>query len=136
MEHSFIKNPILTFYTVRLYTDGYVTFYLQVAGKTGDSNVKRCRKLSHQILYYMPYSIRKIRNRPCVKVFNIKTKRVFSKSTTRENAKKQLRLLNAVHYNKNFITKPTKNQGKPNECTKTTKTRTNKRNKTQKRNKK
>ena len=78
----------------------------------------------------MPYSIRKIRNKPCVKVFNIKTKRVFSKSTTRENAKKQLRLLNAVHYNKNFIIKPTKNKGKPNECTKTIKR--NKRNKTKK----
>jgi hypothetical protein len=51
----------------------------------------------------MPYSIRKLRGKPCVKVFNRKTKRQFSKCTTMEKAKKQLRLLNAIHYNKKFV---------------------------------
>ena len=51
----------------------------------------------------MPYSIRKIPKKNCYKVMNTKTKRVFSKCTTKENAKKQLRLLNAIEYNKNFV---------------------------------
>lgn len=54
----------------------------------------------------MPYSIRKIRNKKCVKVFNIKTRKIFAKCTTRKKAKSQLRLLNAIHYNKNFVPRP------------------------------
>jgi hypothetical protein len=51
----------------------------------------------------MPYSMRKVRKTSCYSVKNRKTKRVFSKCTTKENAKKQLRLLRAIKYNKNFI---------------------------------
>lgn len=51
----------------------------------------------------MPYTIRKVNKKPCFRVYNKKTKKVFSKCSTRENAKKQLRLLRAIQYNKNFI---------------------------------
>jgi len=51
----------------------------------------------------MPYSVRKVRGKPCYKVYNKKTKRVFSKCTNKENVKKQLRLLRAIEYNKNFV---------------------------------
>lgn len=51
----------------------------------------------------MPYSIRKVRGKACYKVYNNKTKRVYSKCTSRENAEKQLKLLRAIEYNKNFV---------------------------------
>jgi hypothetical protein len=51
----------------------------------------------------MPYTIRKIAKKNCYKVMNRKSKRVFAKCTTKEKAKKQLRLLNAIEYNKNFV---------------------------------
>ena len=62
----------------------------------------------------MPYQTRKVRGKNCYKVFkNInkktkkgtirKTKRVFSKCTTAENAKKQMILLRAIENNKNFV---------------------------------
>lgn len=51
----------------------------------------------------MPYSVRKVRGKSCVKVYNQKTKRVYSKCTSRENAEKQLKLLRAIEYNKNFV---------------------------------
>jgi hypothetical protein len=51
----------------------------------------------------MPYASRKVRNKNCFRVFNKKTKRIFSKCTSKENAKKQLRLLRAIQYNKNFV---------------------------------
>lgn len=51
----------------------------------------------------MPYTIRKVPKKDCYKVMNRKTKRVFAKCTTKEKAKKQLRLLNAIEYNKNFV---------------------------------
>ena len=47
--------------------------------------------------------MRKIAKKNCYKVMNRKTKRVFAKCTTKEKAKKQLRLLNAIEYNKNFV---------------------------------
>jgi len=47
--------------------------------------------------------MRKVHKKPCYSVKNRKTKRVFSKCTTKENAKKQIRLLRAIKYNKNFI---------------------------------
>jgi len=55
----------------------------------------------------MPYTIRKVPKKPCYKVMNRKTKRVFAKCATKENAKKQLRLLNAIEYNKNFVPRKT-----------------------------
>ena len=50
----------------------------------------------------MPYSIRKVANKPCYTVRNRKSKRAFSKCATKENAKKQLRLLRAITFNKSF----------------------------------
>lgn len=50
--------------------------------------------------------MRKVRGKTCytVKKKNRRTrgKRVFSKCSTKENAKKQLRLLRAIIYNPNF----------------------------------
>lgn len=51
----------------------------------------------------MPYKIRKVTNKNCYRVTNKKTKRVMAKCTSKKNAKSQLRLLNAIHYNKNFV---------------------------------
>ena len=60
----------------------------------------------------MPYSIRKVRNKSCYKVYKPKSKkssrRVFSKCATRKNALKQLRLLRALQYNKNFVFRGTR----------------------------
>ena len=56
----------------------------------------------------MPYAIRKLRGKNCYSLKNTKTKRAFSKCTTLKKAKKQLRLLNAIKYNKSF--KPRKLQ--------------------------
>lgn len=49
----------------------------------------------------MPYAIRKKKN--CYSVYNKKTKKVFSKCTTRKRAIKQSRLLRAIMFNKNFV---------------------------------
>lgn len=51
----------------------------------------------------MPYSVRKVPNKKCYRVSNKKTKKVFSKCTSKKNAKKQMRLLRAIENNKNFI---------------------------------
>ena len=51
----------------------------------------------------MPYTIRKVPNKNCYKLLNRHTKRVFSKCTSKENAKKQLTLLKAIKYNPNFV---------------------------------
>ena len=50
----------------------------------------------------MPYTIRHLRKKNCYQVVNKKTRKVFSKCTTKENAKKQIRLLRAIQYNKSF----------------------------------
>ena len=50
----------------------------------------------------MPYKSRKVRGKPCYRVTNKKNKRVFSKCATPENAKKQMKLLRAIMYNKDF----------------------------------
>ena len=51
----------------------------------------------------MPYKSRKVRNKNCYKVYkNDKTKKVFAKCATKENAVKQMRLLRALQNNKNF----------------------------------
>jgi len=49
----------------------------------------------------MPYGIRRKKN--CYSVFNKKTKKVFSKCTTRKKAVKQSRLLRAIMFNKEFV---------------------------------
>jgi hypothetical protein len=53
----------------------------------------------------MPYKTRKVRGKPCYRVTNKDNKKVFAKCTTKENAKKQMKLLRAIQFNKNF--KPT-----------------------------
>ena len=50
----------------------------------------------------MPYSIRKVSKKGCYSIKNKYTKRVFAKCATKENAKKQLRLLRAIEFNKSF----------------------------------
>lgn len=59
----------------------------------------------------MPYEMRKVPNEDCYKVYKPSAKKskkkVFSKCTTKENAIKQLRLLRAIQFNKDFI--PRKN---------------------------
>ncbi len=56
----------------------------------------------------MPYKIRKVSRKDCYRMYNSKTKRVHAKCTSKEKAKRQMRLLNAIKYNKNF--KPRKTQ--------------------------
>ena len=56
----------------------------------------------------MPYIMRKVKNKTCYKVSkksNKKTNKVFSKCATRKNAIKQMRLLRALEYNRNFTYK-------------------------------
>jgi len=62
-------------------------------------------KSFYMTIIYMPYSIRKVKGKPCYRVYNKKTKKVFAKCSTPENAKKQLILLRALQYNKNFVLK-------------------------------
>lgn len=50
----------------------------------------------------MPYFTRKVTRKNCYRVKNKNTKRVFSKCSTKENTKKQIRLLRAIQYNKTF----------------------------------
>jgi len=52
---------------------------------------------------YMPYKTRKVRGKSCYTVKNYKKKKTFSKCTTKENAIKQMKLLRALQYNKDFI---------------------------------
>lgn len=60
----------------------------------------------------MPYKSRKVRNKNCYKVYkNDKTKKVFAKCATKENAKKQMRLLRAIQSNKNFKPNARRNMG-------------------------
>ena len=51
----------------------------------------------------MPYKTRKVPRRKCYRVYNQKTKKTFAKCTSKIKAKKQLRLLRAIQYNKNFV---------------------------------
>lgn len=51
----------------------------------------------------MPYASRKVKNRNCYKNYNKKTKRVYSKCASKKNATRQLRLLRAIEYNKDFV---------------------------------
>jgi len=60
----------------------------------------------------MPYKTRKVRGKNCYKVYKPKDGRVFSKCTTKENAKKQMRLLRAIQFNKKFVLRNTTRGGK------------------------
>lgn len=51
--------------------------------------------------------MKKVRGKRCYTVFNIKSpQRIHSKCTTKNKAQKQLRLLRAIIYNKNFKLRP------------------------------
>lgn len=56
----------------------------------------------------MPYATRKVRNRRCFKVYNRKSKRVFSKCTSKSKAKRQIKLLRAIENNKSFRLRATR----------------------------
>jgi len=55
------------------------------------------------IIYSMPYYTRKVRGKNCYRVVNKKSKKVFAKCSTLDNAKQQLRLLRALQNNKSFV---------------------------------
>ena len=57
----------------------------------------------------MPYAYRKIRNQNAYRVFNKITGVIHSNHTTLDNAKKQIKLLNAIENNPDF--KPKKGKG-------------------------
>lgn len=60
----------------------------------------------------MPYKSRKVRNKNCYKVYkNDKTKKVFAKCSTKDNAQRQMRLLRAIQNNKNFKPNARRNMG-------------------------
>jgi hypothetical protein len=52
--------------------------------------------------------MRKTYRKNCYRITNRKTKKVFARCATKENAIKQLKLLRALQYNKNFVYDPTK----------------------------
>ena len=51
----------------------------------------------------MPYKTRKVRGKDCYRLMNKNTKKVFAKCSSMKNIKKQLKLLNAIKYNKKFV---------------------------------
>ena len=51
----------------------------------------------------MPYKSRKVPRRNCYRVSNRKTKKVFARCTSKAKADKQLRLLRALQYDKDFV---------------------------------
>jgi len=65
-------------------------------------------KCGKYIYSKMPYTMRKVPGKKCYRVSKkskkVKkgTRKVFAKCATRENAVKQMRLLRALEYNKNF----------------------------------
>jgi len=65
----------------------------------------------------MPYSTRKVRGKNCFKVYNKKTNKVFSRCATKENAAKQLRLLRAMEFNKDFVPRNSKKMVKKSKTT-------------------
>ena len=51
----------------------------------------------------MPYNTRKVRGKDCYKVYNTKSRKVFSNCTSKTNAIAQLKLLRAIQFNKKFV---------------------------------
>lgn len=51
----------------------------------------------------MPYTLRKLKNKNCYKVYNRNSRKLFSNCTTKEKAMSQIRLLKAIQYNKDFV---------------------------------
>lgn len=54
----------------------------------------------------MPYILRKVRDKKCWSVKNKYTKKVFAKCSSETDAKKQIRLLRAIEFNKSFKLRP------------------------------
>lgn len=48
----------------------------------------------------MPYKIRKLPNKNKYRVYNVETKEVFAKGTTKDKAEKQVRYLNYIKHKK------------------------------------
>ena len=61
----------------------------------------------------MPYELKKVSNK-CYQVYNKDTKKVFSKCSTKKNANKQIRLLRALQYNKDFMPRSQQRRTKTN----------------------
>ncbi len=55
----------------------------------------------------MPYKTRKVRNKPCYRVYNTDTKKTFATCATKENAVAQLKLLRGLQNNKGFAKRVT-----------------------------
>jgi hypothetical protein len=52
----------------------------------------------------MPYKTIKVKGKyNCYRVINTQTKKAFSKCSTRKNATRQMKLLRALQFNKNFV---------------------------------
>jgi hypothetical protein len=52
----------------------------------------------------MPYKTIKVKGKyNCYRVINTQTKKAFSKCSTRKNANRQMKLLRALQFNKNFV---------------------------------
>ena len=52
----------------------------------------------------MPYKTIKVKGKyNCYRVINTQTKKSFSKCSTRKNASRQMKLLRALQFNKNFV---------------------------------
>jgi hypothetical protein len=51
----------------------------------------------------MPYTIRKVRGKSCYSLKNKKTRKAYSKCTSKKKAKSQMRLLNAIEHNPKFV---------------------------------
>ena len=47
----------------------------------------------------MPFAMRKLRGKKLYRVFNVITKRITAKATSKKKAKAQLRMLNGFYYN-------------------------------------
>ena len=61
----------------------------------------------------MPYKTRKVRNKPCYKVYNHESKKVFAKCSTKKKAAAQLRLLRGIQNNKTFRKRVKNTRRKP-----------------------
>ena len=63
----------------------------------------------------MPYKTIKVKGKyNCYRVINTQTKRAFSKCSTRKNANRQMKLLRALQFNKNFVLYSKQNKTKKN----------------------
>jgi len=63
----------------------------------------------------MPYKTIKVKGKyNCYRVINTQTKKAFSKCSTRKNANRQMKLLRALQFNKNFVLYSKQNKTRKN----------------------